>query len=239
MTDGPWGPDPALVSSSAHVFVESLDHPSLGDADAHHLGRVLRLRDGEIVSITDGHGRWRLCEFRKTDVSLVVAGDIQSPNVGPATFGVAVSVPKGDRIDNVVQKITEIGAACIVLFRSDHSIVRWDEGQAERQLSRLRAIARSASMQSRRLSLPTLSVVSSLDALLAQGDLVIATIDGPPMVQASEHRVVAVGPEGGWSSRERDIAIRGPHATVGLGSTVLRTDTAAVAAAVVLAFHQR
>ena len=230
-----WGPDPALVSSSAHVFVDSLEQPLLDVNDSHHLSRVLRLRDGEQVSMTDGQGRWRSCTFQRSTSALSVTGDIVTPPRATAPFGVAVSVPKGDRIDWIVQKLTELGTTRIVLLRSDHSVVRWDLDQASRQLLRLQSIARAAAMQSRRLSLPQIEVVQSLDELLAEGGVAVAMLGAAPVGVTRTPNVVAVGPEGGWSPREYDIVAAGEHETLGLGTTVLRTDTAAIVAGVLLA----
>ena len=230
-----WGPDPALVSSSAHVFVDSLEQPLLDVNDSHHLSRVLRLRDGEPVSVTDGQGSWRSCTFQRSTSALSVTGDIVTPPRATAGFGVAVSVPKGDRIDGIVQKLTELGTTRIVLLRSDHSVVRWDLDQASRHLLRLQTIARAASMQSRRLSLPQIDVVQSLDELLAEGGVAVAMLGAAPVGEIRTPNVVAIGPEGGWSPREYDIVAAGDHERLGLGTTVLRTDTAAIAAGVLLA----
>ncbi len=143
--------DEALRRSAAHVLVADVDVPVLDDAAGHHLGRVLRLRDGASVTVTDGVGHWRQCRFAGGAVE-AVAGVVTVPR--PPEVTIAVAPPKGDRLDWLVQKVTEVGVARIVLVAAEHSVVRWDGERAARQLDRLRRIAAEASMQSRRVWLP-------------------------------------------------------------------------------------
>src|SRR4029079_18777637 len=78
----PGGPDPRLLGSAAHGFVDDLAAPVLSDGDAHHLTTVLRLRDGEVVTVGDGRGAWRECAFRQGG-RLDVVGDVESSAVPP------------------------------------------------------------------------------------------------------------------------------------------------------------
>ena len=102
----------SLRSTSAHVLVDpgQLVALSIDDDTVHHLRRVLRLRDGEQVSVTDGGGRWLLASVRLEGSSLTLqaAGEIvtEPPRTDP--FTLAVAMPKGDRLDWLVQKCTEL-----------------------------------------------------------------------------------------------------------------------------------
>ena len=98
--------NPLLRSSAAHVFVGDIDHPMLDTDDLHHLARVLRLRAGSKVTCSDGVGGWRSCEFTGAALSPVEAPDRSTP---PPTSHLFVAVPKGDRVDWLVQKATEVG----------------------------------------------------------------------------------------------------------------------------------
>jgi len=139
---------------AAHVFVEDLARPELGTTDFHHLARVLRLRPGEAVSAGDGRGSWRACEWQGLPqlrpTGEVVAG--RSPPTPALT--VAFALTKGARPEWTVQKLTELGVDRIVVMTSARSVARWEGGRGARQLERLRAVAREAAMQSRRLWLP-------------------------------------------------------------------------------------
>jgi 16S rRNA (uracil1498-N3)-methyltransferase len=213
-------------SSSAHVFVDDLAAPVLAPDDTHHLGRVLRLRAGEVVSVSDGRGGWRACAWTGTGVEPTDEVVREAAPVPPVT--VAFAPVKGDRPEWVVQKLTEVGVDRIVPFTAARSVVRWDGDRGVRQLERLRRIAREAAMQARRVWLPEVAEPTSFSAVAGLDGVALAEPGGGPPTLVRP--VLAVGPEGGWSPEELDEGL--PH--VGLGLTVLRAETAAIAAGVLL-----
>jgi 16S rRNA (uracil1498-N3)-methyltransferase len=227
-----------LRSSAAHVIVGSLDAPVLDPNDAHHLSRVLRLRDGEAVTATDGAGRWRVCRFvrggrdrgalepgGRDHAALEPDGDIATlPRPSPE-LTVGFAVMKGDRPEWVVQKLTELGVDRIVPLRTERSVVRWDGERGVAAVERLRRVAREAAMQSRRCWLPS---VAGVDVPASFPEAALAEPGGVPITLA--HATVLVGPEGGWAPPE----LAGAAATVSLGELVLRSETAAVAAGTLL-----
>lgn len=214
-----------LAESKAHVFVEDLEVPVLADQDQHHLGRVLRLSPGEPVTVSDGAGSWRACRF---GVELVPEGPIVvEPPLRPEVT-VAFAVVKGERPDWTVQKLTELGVDRIVPFLAARSVVRWDGARGDRHVVRLQRVAREAAMQSRRVHLPLVEAVATFADVASRPDAVLAAAGGRP--PAAGDSVVLVGPEGGWSDEERGRGL--PE--IGLGPTVLRAETAAVAAGVLL-----
>ena len=136
---------------------------------------------------------------------------------------------KGERPEWAVQKLTEIGVDRIVPLQTARSVVRWPLGEADRQLDRLRRVAREAAVQSRRLWLPVVGPVTGLaEAVGAESGVALASPGGAP--PTLDHPTVLVGPEGGWTDDE--LAWGAP--TVSLGPTVLRTETAAVVAGTLL-----
>lgn len=216
--------DDALRRSAAHVLVPDVEVPMLDDDAAHHLVRVLRLRDGAAVSVTDGRGRWRACELRGGAV-IATAAAVSEP--AGLSVTIAVASPKGDRLEWLVQKCTEVGVGRIVLLNAERSVVRWDPERAAKQLDRLRRIAVEAAMQSRRVWLPEIDGPISAGQILSES--VIAEPGGRNL-QAGD-RTIAIGPEGGWSPAEVAQAAD----RVSLGDTVLRVETAAVVAAALMA----
>lgn len=216
---------------AAWVFVGDLDELGLDDSDAHHLGRVLRLRPGEAVGASDGRGRWRACVvadaaggvLRLHATSPVVADSVPHP---PITVG--FSLVKGDRPELVVQKLTELGVDRIVLFAASRSVVVWEGERAVHHLARLRRVAREAAVQSRRARLPEVSDLASLASLLEEPGAVVADPSGGPPSLAMP--TIVVGPEGGFSTEERRLA----RGSVRLGSNVLRAETAAMVAGALL-----
>lgn len=221
--------NPALRSSAAHVFVESLDAPTLADDDQHHLFRVLRLRDGEVVSVSDGHGSWRPCTV--SGESLVESGPIESTGASASVCVIAAAIPKGDRCEWMVQKLTEIGVHRIVLLHCERSVVRWDGDRARKQVARLQRIVREAAMQSRRVVLPEVVGPLSFGDVLAP-NVVIAEPGGSAWSPPSGDVTVLIGPEGGFSPTELEQAAVAGGRLVSLGDHVLRVETAALVAAV-------
>ncbi|NBU16486.1 MAG: hypothetical protein EBS48_05645, partial [Actinobacteria bacterium] len=102
-----------LRSTSAHVFVDDITSPVLSVDDAHHLSRVLRLRDGEKVSVCDGAGSWLVAEWRGAEL-LPVGEAFLDP--APADLTVAFVPVKGDRCDSAVEKMVEIGVTGIIVL---------------------------------------------------------------------------------------------------------------------------
>jgi 16S rRNA (uracil1498-N3)-methyltransferase len=227
--------DPALRSSSAHVLVEPDDLTSLSidEATEHHLRKVLRLREGELVSVTDGEGRWMIGSVRVdgSSLRLLAAGDIVSESPRTDSFTIATAMPKGDRLDWLVQKVTELGVDRIVLLHAERSVVRWKADRVGTQLSRLQRIADEACRQSRRVWRVAIEPPAEAASVLA--DFVVAEPGGRRLRPSD--RSVAIGPEGGWTSDELDLALD----QVSLGANILRTETAAVATSALCVTFER
>jgi len=217
------------------VFVADPAVPQLTADDAHHLLDVLRLRPGELVAAGDGAGSWVPCRVapippgrasRRIDPSGVVTPDgpvVRQPKATPE-ITVAFAPTKGDRPEWVVQKLTELGVDRIVPIQAARSVVRWDGDRSPRAVARLTRVAREAAAQARRTWLPEIAPVATLHDLVSSGlSLRLAQPGGA--VPTLDSGVVAVGPEGGWDPDELALAGGG----VGLGPTVLRAETAAVA----------
>jgi 16S rRNA (uracil1498-N3)-methyltransferase len=215
-------------TSAAHVFVADLDEPVLDDGDRHHLERVLRLRVGEVVSVSDGRGGVRPCTYVAGAV-LEPAGEVEWAPAPVPSIGVGFALVKGEKPEWIVQKLTECGVDRIFPFVAERSVVRWDDAKAQRNLERLRAVAREAAMQSRRVRLPDVEPLGAFVDAVAGPGVALADPDGDGPDPAVTP-VVLVGPEGGWSPTER----AGAERFVRLGPTILRAETAAVAAGVLL-----
>ena len=235
------GPDPmspADLGAVAQVFVTDLEALAATPGDERHLAQVLRLRPGEVVVASDGQGRWRRCRFTGSTTGRARPTTMLAPD-GPVVTSarprpevtVAFVPVKGGRPEWVVQKLTESGVDRIVVLTSLRAVVRWEGERRTKALERLRRVAREAAAQSRRAWLPEVLGVADLDDLstrLAPVPLALGQRGGrPPSLQAP---AVAVGPEGGWDSSETASGL----ALVGLGPHVLRAETAAVAAGLLL-----
>jgi 16S rRNA (uracil1498-N3)-methyltransferase len=237
----------ARAAAATQVFVDDPGRPVLSSEDAHHLGRVLRLREGEEVVAADGRGNWARTTWSGGTLEPGAGGNGSGGNGsdGPGSDGtvqfetraeplltVAFAPVKGERPDWVVQKLTELGIDRIVPLRAERSVVRWTGARGQAAVARLRRVAREAAAQCRRVWLPEVSDTmpfADLTTLGNPGEVVLAQLSGerPTLAQ----HVVAVGPEGGWSMDELASGLP----TVGFGLSVLRAETAAVTAGALLA----
>ncbi|MBT5753598.1 MAG: 16S rRNA (uracil(1498)-N(3))-methyltransferase [Acidimicrobiaceae bacterium] len=208
-----------------HVFVDNLDVPILSSDDRHHLSRSLRLRHDDPLTLSDARGKWRAAAFGD---SIEPTGPVYEVDAAPYRLGLGIALTKATKPEFAVQKATEIGIDEVVVFPAEHSVARWDESKRVRNQQRLLKVAREAAMQSRRVRIPTVEVVENLGSLVGRRGLARADFGGIPM--NSGHRFILIGPEGGWSDRERAMV----PAVVDLGPTVLRAETAAVVASAFL-----
>jgi 16S rRNA (uracil1498-N3)-methyltransferase len=214
------------------VFVADLESPELDEDDHRHLSRSLRVRADDTITICDAEGRWRSARFGRRPVP---ESDIVVEPVA-RRWGVGFALVKGDRPELVVQKLTELGADLIVPMVTERTVVRWTEDKIDKHHRRHERVAREAAMQSRRVRLPRVERTRPLNEVLHRfPGTVLADPAGRSWLMAGGDGygpmpLVVVGPEGGFSDEERS-----DRPIVRLPGGILRTETAAIAAGVLLA----
>jgi 16S rRNA (uracil1498-N3)-methyltransferase len=211
---------------------------------AHQLLRVLRLRPGARITLFCGDGEECEAEILTLDARSASARLLEHrrPEVElRCRLHVALAVLKGEKLDWAVQKLTELGAARFSLVTTERTIVSAGEERWPRRLERLRKIAQEAAEQSGRVLLPELREPITLAQLLAEhpGALILApgaemTLLGA-VTPCPEEVTVLIGPEGGFSDTEMARALERGARAVSLGRRILRAETAAVAAAALVA----
>jgi 16S rRNA (uracil1498-N3)-methyltransferase len=206
------------------VFVTNIEAPVLDPSDYHHLAKARRLRHDEPLVIADGAGAWRSATWDDGPVNL---GELHHEPAPEPVISIAFAPVKGDRPDWMVAKLTELGVDRIIPLIAERSIVRWDK-KDDGGRARLDRAVREAAMQCKRARLPVIEPPVSLAQLARQEPVALASFDGSPISLA--HATLAIGPEGGWSPNELDIV----KTHVSLGPTVLRAETAGLAAATLL-----
>jgi len=204
---------------------------------SHHAIRVLRMRVGDEITLTEGDGTFIVGRIREADPGCVLVDEVtraQHPKREPRiTVGFALT--KGTKPEFTVEKLTELGVDRIIPWNSARSIVDWDERKRAQHGERMRATAISALQQSRRAHLPeVLDPVPNLPALrtLLEGDTLLAfDRDATDELAESFDRptTLIIGPEGGLTDEELR-AFEGPVVRI-LDDGVLRAETAAIAAA--------
>jgi|HubBroStandDraft_6_1064221.scaffolds.fasta_scaffold01883_8 16S rRNA (uracil1498-N3)-methyltransferase len=223
-----------------------------------HLAKVLRARSGDEVVLFNGDGREFTGVIEKVQgsrVSAAIGAARPMDRESPFQLTLVQCVPRGDRMDFVVQKATELGVVRIVPVLSQRSVVRLDESQSVSKQAHWRAVAVSACEQCGRNRVPSvdapLPLLNYLGALAAQAkaDDVLRLVLEPERAQRTErggrsidiasspsasHAQIAIGPEGGFAPEELEAFDLSTFSRLGLGPRVLRTETAAIAAIVVL-----
>jgi 16S rRNA (uracil1498-N3)-methyltransferase len=221
------------------------------DGEAHrYLTRVLRLAPGDMVTLFDGRGGEVDAEIERVtavEVRLLARGRRAVAIPAGPELVLIQALPKGEKLDLVVQKATELGVHRVVPARAARSVVRLDEARARSRVERLAKIAREAARQSGRADVPDIAPVADLDDALGSvppGALRILLHEGPgthPLKQLLPAQkptavALAIGPEGGFTDDEVARAREAGFVAAGLGPRVLRTETAALAALAILQF---
>jgi len=212
--------------------------------DAHHLTRVLRVEPGQKFEISDNRDVYlaEVDSARKDLVSFAILE--RMPATEPAFHTtLLVSLIKFERFEWMVEKATELGVECIVPVEAERSEKGLARAAAKR-LDRWKRIAREASEQSRRVRLPEIEACIGLPAALATvADLryMLEERTAPPILRAlpaerspRDRMALLVGPEGGWTDREREAISHAGWTAVSLGREILRTETAAIAGLAIL-----
>ena len=218
----------------------------LAGDEAHHLTRVLRVEKGQKYEISDNREVW-LAEVEGARRDLVTFRALERVEAAepPVRTWLYIALIRFERIELLVEKATELGVERIAFFAAERSEKGLDRA-APKRLERWRRIAREASEQSRRVRVPEIAGPVVFREVLdtAEGRLFLldeAPGGTPPLVALPADRVsLLVGPEGGWTERERALAHEAGWRSLSLGPSILRTETAAIAAlAVVNAASQR
>jgi 16S rRNA (uracil1498-N3)-methyltransferase len=223
-------------------------HVTLAGNAAGHITRVLRLRVGETLTLFNGQGG----EYAGTidtahggEVTVTLGGHRSIERESPLALTLAQGVSRGERMDLVVQKATELGAVRLAPLLTERSVVRLDARQAERKRNHWRAIAVGACEQSGRNRVPEvlapLTLREFLRAAPAPGTAPLQLLLSPAAERtiaelAGPLRAVTVliGPEGGLDEAEHAAALGAGFVPVRLGPRILRTETAAIAAVALL-----
>ncbi|MDO5506567.1 MAG: 16S rRNA (uracil(1498)-N(3))-methyltransferase [Pseudoxanthomonas suwonensis] len=209
---------------------------------ANHLLRVLRLRPGDACVLFNGDGRdyhATVLDGDRREANVAVGEAVDTDNESPLRLVLLQSIARGEKMDWILQKATELGVAGFLPVSSERSEVRLDPARADKRRAHWCNVVTAACEQSGRAVLPPVAALQPMAAALAalpeaqhhlwldpDAEDRIAGLTMP----ADATVVLAVGPEGGWSPADREQLSRAGFTGVRLGPRVLRTETAGVAA---------
>lgn len=228
-------------------FIETtIEAARITGEDARHIARVMRMKEGEEVVVV-AENTAHVCEiiaFDGDDV-LVQATErtIPSPEL-PVNVTVACGLPKGDKLELITQKATELGMFALLPFEAGRSIVKWDAKKGAKKQERLQKIAKEAAEQSHRTHIPEIYEPVSfkqLVQLIGNYDAVFIADEEDAKVEKrtrfaeklknaydekSKSILIIFGPEGGIARQEADTLIQAGAQTMSLGPRILRAETA-------------
>ena len=212
----------------------------LDGEQARHVAKSLRMKKGDTLTVTDGNGDDFGClieEITKDTVRLKVCYKQACKSEPSCKVTVYQGVPKGSKLEDVIQKCTELGAAGFVPTLTKRCISRPDEKSAKKKTERYRKIALEAAQQSGRGIVPEVSEMLTLKQAIAQDKSEIKIVfyegGGEPLsniIKKDAQTVsVYIGPEGGFEKDEVDEIVKSGAFCATLGARILRTQTAPVA----------
>ena len=214
-------------------------------ADARHIGGALRMTAGETLALCDGRGTDYACTVVAVDKERVTLSvDAATPSTSEPTLAVTLymGLPKGDKMELIIQKAVELGVTAIVPVATARCIVKLDGKDAAKKQARWQKIAAEAAGQSGRGIIPTVELPVSWKQALARFEkeytLLCYEGGGQPIGQlvTPDHRAVSlvVGPEGGFDPAEVEAVLQAGGKIATLGPRILRCETAPLAAIAVL-----
>lgn len=212
--------------------------------DVNHIKNVLRMKCGERVRISSARGTNYLCNVAAFEEDAVLLDILESDIEGtelPAKIYLFQGIPKGERMETVIEKAVELGVYEIIPVAMRYCVVRLDEKKAEKKAARWQEIARSAAKQSKRSVIPhvhpPMSFARAADYAAECGLRLVpyeneegmaATGEVLAQVKGAKSISVFIGPEGGFAPEEIG-ALRDGSRVISLGKRILRTDTASIA----------
>ena len=224
-------------------------------SDVNHIKNVLRIRQGEEMLVSDGTGRDYLCQAEEIAGQEVTVRILETEEEGrelPSRIWLFQGLPKSDKMEFIIQKAVELGAAGIVPVSTRNTVVKLDPKKEEAKVKRWQAIAESAAKQSKRSLVPRVSGIMTLkeafDYVESQGFSVRlipyeheAGMDGTKTeldaAGPGQDIAVFIGPEGGFDREEVEAAVEKGIHPITLGRRILRTETAGMAALSILMFQ--
>ena len=216
-----------------------------------HLGRVLRLSVGDRLSVFDDTGWEHEAVIRSISAEqgeIDILRSFQTERESPLEITLALGLTKGEKMDMVIEKATELGTQTLVAFLSSYTVPKLNERKIEKRAERWQRITISAAKQSGRARVPKILPLCEFRELIGQPwsgmlKLLFWEREGQQTLKQLHESepeagkiLLVIGPEGGFSFEEVDAAHKNGFRSVGLGRRILRAETAAIAATSMVQF---
>jgi len=206
----------------------------------NYIANVLRLKSNAQLSIFNGQGgeyHATITRISKREAELTLGSFLNNDSESPLAITLVQGISRGERMDFTLQKATELGVTRIIPIFTERCTVNLKGERLEKRIKHWQGIVRSACEQSGRNQLPKIEAAQSLDDFIKNDNSGHCFLLDPEseeslssITAAPDEITLLIGPEGGFSSRERELAYSNNYQGIQLGPRVLRTETAAITA---------
>ncbi len=213
--------------------------------DVNHIKNVLRMRPGETIRVSNQKGQDYFCKISEVGEDFVQADILETGAATtelPGKIYLFQGIPKGDRMEHVIEKAVELGVYEIIPVRMRYCVVKLDEKKQQAKLKKWQALAMAAAKQSKRSLVPNIHPVMSYKEAIAyafQSEACLIPYENEngmegtkaalKKIRGKESVSILIGPEGGFAPEEIE-AVKSRGEVISLGKRILRTDTAAITA---------
>ncbi len=221
--------------------------------DVNHIKNVLRMKIGEELHISDGNNKKYLCEIVEVSADMVLAQikeELASDTELPSRLYLFQGLPKGDKMELIVQKAVELGVYEIIPVATKRAVVKLDDRKAAKKVERWNSISEGGAKQSGRNIVPKVKKVMTykeamqyakeLDVVLLPYELAEGMEDTKQSIEAVKAGMsvgIFIGPEGGFEMSEVEYALEQGAKAITLGRRILRTETAGLTILSILMYH--
>ncbi|WP_031513249.1 16S rRNA (uracil(1498)-N(3))-methyltransferase [Desulfofalx alkaliphila] len=219
--------------------------------DVKHINKVLRLKEGDEVTLLDGVGNCYLSRISVNTKDKVICEILEKTDAGgepPVAITLVQCLPKGDKTELIIQKGTELGIKRFIPLKCTRSVVKLDDKKGAERRKRWQRVALEAAKQCRRAQVPQVDLPTTWQQMLAglpKDALLLMPYEGERTTslkevlsrrQGHENVYIIIGPEGGFAPEEVELACRHGVKTVSLGPRILRTETVGLTMAGVIMY---
>jgi 16S rRNA (uracil1498-N3)-methyltransferase len=224
--------------------------------DCHHITKVMRMKENDQIICVSEEQKTAICSIAEISTDFVKADIIEWKEESvelPVHVTIVSGLPKGDKLEWIIQKGTELGAMRFIPFTAARSVIKWDEKKADKKVSRWQKIAKEAAEQSHRSFVPEVMYPLNMNSLIQVGESYDVKLiafeekarEGESSVltrtlqklKAGSSLLIVFGPEGGLTYQEVEMLTKNGFHACGLGPRILRTETAPLYLLSAVSYH--
>jgi len=220
------------------------NHFILQDSDIHHIKNVMRMLPNDKIEVIYDHVTY-ICNIDSVDpLTLTIVDTLKEDREATIDLTIAIALVNEQKMDLILQKLTELGVSTIIPIKTERSIVKLEPQKMSKKITRWQIICKEASEQSKRTSIPQVKEIISLSELASVPNelkLICSLNDNTKpldnyLKKNIKEALFVIGPEGGFTPKEEEKLLSNDFKPVSLGKRVMRVETAAIYVASIVNF---